>query len=83
MTLDEIVAEALGLTAAEVAALPDETPFFGPPLELGSLSGARMLRQIHAELGVDVAGEDLALDSLTSLGHLRRFVASATDPVPE
>ena len=76
MTLDEIVAEALGLSADEVAALPEDTPFFGPPLELGSLSGARMLRRIHEQLGVDVAGEDLALESLTSLGHLRRFVGA-------
>ena len=72
--VDALVAEALGMPPEEVRALPDETPFFGPPLELGSLSGARLLTRIHEELGVDLATEDLALDCLTSLGHLRRAV---------
>jgi acyl carrier protein len=76
MTLDAIVAAALGLTEAEVSALPDETRFFGPPLEMSSLAGAQMLTGIATELGVDVAGEDLALDSLRSLGHLRAYVSS-------
>jgi acyl carrier protein len=76
MTLDAIVGSALGLTEAEVAALPDDTRFFGPPLEMSSLAGAQLLTTIATELGVDVAAEDLALDSLRSLGHLRAYLAS-------
>ncbi|MGC4111140.1 MAG: phosphopantetheine-binding protein [Nocardioides sp.] len=77
MTLDAIIAETLGISEAGLAAFPDGTPFFGPPLEMSSLSGALMLERIKTDLGVDIAATDLALDSLRSLGDLRRFVTES------
>lgn len=76
--VDRLVAEALGLSADEVTALADATPMFGPPLELGSLSGTVLLNRILEQYAVDVAADDLDLTALTSLGHLRRYVAEAT-----
>lgn len=71
-----LLAESLGLPATEVAGFDDATPLFGPPLGLGSLSGARLLGRILEETGVDVATLDLNLDSLASIGALRAFVAA-------
>jgi acyl carrier protein len=58
-----------------VAALPDDTPLFKGGLGLSSLDGAALLRAIDEELGVDVAAEDIALESLETVGTLSRFVA--------
>ena len=58
-----------------VASVPDDTPLFRGGLGLSSLDGAALLRAIHEELGVDVATEDVALESLESVGTLSRFVA--------
>jgi len=71
----DLLATASGVPAADLAALPDATPLFGPPVGLGSRTGAQLLDRILATTGVDVAGEDLALESLTSLGALVGFVA--------
>lgn len=75
-TVDRLVAEALGLSTAQVAALPDATPMFGAPLELGSLTGARLLDAVKGELGVDIAADDLHLSALDSLGSLRGYVVT-------
>lgn len=73
MTVRNLLAQLLDDPAA--AALPDDTPLFRGGLGLSSLDGAALLRAIDEELGVDVAAEDLALESLETVGTLERFVA--------
>jgi acyl carrier protein len=75
--LAPLLAGVLGRDAAEVAALPDDTPLFAGGLGLDSLTGMRLLAAIRRELGVDVAERDLALDCLESVGTLRRHLAEA------
>ena len=52
------------------------TALFGEAVALDSLTGTLLLREIQRRFGVDVAGEDLNLDSLASLGALASFVAA-------
>ncbi len=73
MTVRDLLAQLLD--DPQVAALPDDTPLFKSGLGLSSLQGAELLRAIHEELGVDVAAEDIALESLETVGTLSRFVA--------
>jgi hypothetical protein len=60
---------------AELASLPMDVPLFGDAVALDSLTGTLLLREIHRRFGVDVAGEDLNLDALATLGTLASFVA--------
>lgn len=59
----------------ELATIPADTPLFGDGAGLGSLTGTLLLREIQRRYAVDVAGEDLNLDALATLGSLARFVA--------
>jgi hypothetical protein len=59
----------------ELAGVPADLPLFGTGVGLDSLTGTLLLRQVRAELGVDVAAEDLNLDSLASLAALAAFAA--------
>lgn len=59
----------------ELADCPAEAPLFGSGVGLDSLTGTLLLREIRQRYGVDVAAEDLNLDSLASLGSLATFVA--------
>jgi acyl carrier protein len=51
------------------------TPLLRDGLGLDSLGGAMLLTQVHRTFGVDVADEDLNLDSLASIGTLAAFIA--------
>ncbi len=72
--LRDILARVLEQPPATVAALPDNMPFFGAGLALDSLTGMELLAAIQAEFGVDVAAEDLNLESLDTLGTLEMFI---------
>jgi acyl carrier protein len=54
--------------------VPPRTPLFGGGVGLDSLAGTLLLRQIQRRYGVDVAAEDLNLDSLQSLETLAAFI---------
>jgi acyl carrier protein len=71
--LREILARVTGSAAA--AALAPETPLFRDGAGLDSLTGTLLLREVRRQFGVDVAAEDLNLDSLASLATLAAFVA--------
>ena len=43
---------------------------------LDSLTGTLLLRQVQRRYGVDVAAEDLSLDSLETLGTLAAFITA-------
>jgi acyl carrier protein len=55
--------------------LPPDTPLLRDGLGLDSLGATLLLTRVRDRLGVDVADEDLNLDSLTSLAALATFVA--------
>ena len=59
----------------ELAALPAGAPLFGEAVALDSLTGTRLLREVEDRFGVDVAGTDLNLDALATLGTLAAFIA--------
>src|SRR5262249_28806103 len=59
----------------ELAGLPRDAPLFGDAVALDSLTGTLLLREVQRRFGVDVAGTDLNLDALATLGTLASFVA--------
>jgi acyl carrier protein len=59
----------------EAAALAPEAPLFRDGAGLDSLTGTLLLREVARQFGVDVAAEDLNLDSLASLATLAAFIA--------
>jgi acyl carrier protein len=72
MSVREILADVLGNPDALTA--PPETPLFGPPLAMSSLTGVELLARIEERFGVDIAREDLELSSLESVGALCDYV---------
>lgn len=64
----------------ELLAIPASTALFGEAVALDSLTGTLLLREIRQRFGVDVAGEDLNLDALATLGTLAEFVAARREP---
>ncbi len=72
--LRETLARVLEQPPTTMAALPDTTPLFGAGLALDSLTGMELLAAVQATFGVDVAAEDLNLDSLDTLGTLATFI---------
>ena len=64
----------------ELLHIPPTAALFGAPVGLDSLTGTLLLREIQRRFGVDVAGEDLNLDSLATLGTLAAFVAERAQP---
>lgn len=75
--LRRLLAEVTG--RPELVELPAQTSLFGGGVGLDSLAGTLLLRRIQRELGVDVAAEDLNLDSLQTLGTLAAFIAGRLD----
>jgi len=70
--LRRLLAEVTG--RPELVDVPARTPLFGGGVGLDSLAGTLLLRQIQRRYGVDVAAEDLNLDSLQTLGTLTAFI---------
>jgi FkbH-like protein len=58
----------------ELAGLPAGAPLFGDAVALDSLTGTLLLREVQRHFGVDVAGTDLNLDALATLGTLAAFI---------
>jgi acyl carrier protein len=69
-----LLAKVLELRPDYVAGLPGSTPLFGSGLSLDSLTGLELLTGIEAEFGVDIAAEDMNLDSLESIGTLVAYL---------
>ncbi len=76
--LREVLATLTGRD--ELLAIPADTPLFGEAVALDSLTGTLLLREVQRRFGVDVAGEDLNLDALATLGTLAEFVAARRSP---
>jgi acyl carrier protein len=75
----DLLARVMELHPAEVAAMPAGTPLFGEGLALDSLSGLELLTGVQQEFGVDIAAEDLNLDSLQSIGTLVGYLSGHSD----
>ncbi len=81
MTGEEVLSQLRPILAgvtgrAEVAEIAPETALFGPEVGLDSLTGTLLLVEIQQRFGVDVAAEDLNLDSLATLATLATFLAA-------
>ena len=76
MTVPAILAAVVGDPA--VAGLPGDTALLSGGLALDSVTVVRLLVEIKAETGVDVADLDLDLDALATIGTLTDFVAAHT-----
>jgi acyl carrier protein len=80
MTHDSVLADVRAILAdltdgEAVLTAPPETPLLREGVGLDSLGGALLLVRVRARFGVDVADEDLNLDSLATIGTLAAFVA--------
>ena len=87
-----VTADLAGVTSELRALLAeltgDSRPFEAPPetallrdgIGLDSLGGAVLLTQIERRYGVDIAGEDLNLDALASIGALAAYLAARLGP---
>jgi acyl carrier protein len=73
---DELRALLAQVTGRPELSVPADTPLFGAGVGLDSLAGTLLLRQVRRRYGVDVAAEDLNLDSLQTLGTLAAFIAA-------
>ncbi len=70
-----LLADVLQRSPDEVAALPDATRLFGPVLNLDSFSGMALLALIARDYGLDIAAEDIGLESLETIGTLAAYVS--------
>ncbi len=80
MTSDDVLAELRPMLAGvtgrpEVAGVSAQTGLFGREVGLDSLTGTMLLVEVQQRFGVDVAAEDLNLDSLATLATLAEFIA--------
>lgn len=71
-----LLARVLELEPDYVLGLPGSTPLFGSGLSLNSLTGLELLTGVQAEFGVDIASEDLNLDSLESIDTLVSYLST-------
>jgi len=71
--LRRILAEITGDDGALAA--PPGTPLLRDGIGLDSVGGTVLLAEVYRRFGIDVAGEDLNLDSLATIGTLAAFVA--------
>jgi len=55
---------------------PLDTPLLRDGLGLDSLGGTMLLTEIKRRFGVDIADEDLNLDSLASIGTLAAYLSA-------
>ena len=74
-----LLAKVLELEPGYIRDLPGNTPLFGSGLSLDSLTGMELLAGVQAEFGVDIASEDLNLDSLESIDTLVGYLSTHSD----
>jgi acyl carrier protein len=74
-----LLARVLEREPGEVAGMPGDTPLFGSGVALDSLTGLELLEAIQEEFGVDIAAEDLNLDSLQTVDTLVDYLSTHSD----
>ena len=70
-----LLARVLEQSIGDVRSLPENMPLFGGGLSLDSLTGLELLTGIEQEFGVDIAADDLNLDSLQTIGTLVDYLS--------
>jgi acyl carrier protein len=78
-----MLAEVSQLGVEAVAVLPENTSLFDDVFGLDSLAGAQLIALVHEKFGVDIASEDLNLDSLETIATLRDFVRTHSEDSPD
>jgi acyl carrier protein len=76
--LRELLAELTGDRLPLEA--PPDTPLLKDGIGLDSLRATMLLTQIERRYGVDIAGEDLNLDALASIGTLAAYLSARLSP---
>jgi len=74
-----LLGRVLELEPSHAQGLPDDTALFGEGLSLDSLTGLELLAGIETEFGVDIAEDDLNLDSLQTIGTLVAYLSTHSD----
>jgi acyl carrier protein len=76
--LRELLAELTG--DARPLEAPPDTPLLKDGVGLDSLGATMLLTRIEHRYGVDIAGEDLNLDALASIGTLAAYLSARLSP---
>lgn len=71
----DVLRDALGLPAAQVATFRADTPLFGALPELDSMAVAGVLTELEDRLGITIDDDDVDGDMLETFGALARFAA--------
>jgi acyl carrier protein len=74
-----LLARVLELDPSYVQSIPADTSLFGSGLSLDSLTGLELLTGVEAEFSVDIASEDLNLDSLQTISTLVDYLSAHSD----
>ncbi|HEY7810999.1 MAG TPA: acyl carrier protein [Allosphingosinicella sp.] len=73
-TLRAVLAEILGLGAAQVAAFDQQSPLFGALPEFDSLAVAGLLTALEERLGILIEDHEVDADMMETFGALLTFV---------
>ncbi|HEX9954930.1 MAG TPA: acyl carrier protein [Allosphingosinicella sp.] len=73
-TLRAVLAEILGLEAAQVAAFEYHSPLFGALPEFDSLAVAGLLTALEERLGILIEDHEVDADMMETFGALLTFV---------
>jgi acyl carrier protein len=72
-TLRSILADLLGLPAAQVAAMDDDTELFGALPELDSMAVAGLLTEMEDRLDIVIDDDDVDGELFSTFGNLVSF----------
>ena len=72
--LRAILSDLLGLPAAQVAAMDDDTELFGALPELDSMAVAGLLTEMEDRLGIVIDDDDVDGELFATFGNLVAFV---------
>lgn len=79
LSLREVLADVLGLSAERVATFTADTGLFGHLPELDSMGVAGLLTEIEDRLGIVIEDDEVEFEMLESFGALLAFVTAKRD----
>ena len=77
-TLRAVLAEILGLDAAQVAAFDHHSPLFGALPEFDSLAVAGLLTALEERLGILIEDHEVDAEMMATFGSLLTFARAKT-----
>lgn len=78
--LKSLIADVLGLDAAQAAGFDAQTGLFGHLPELDSMAVAGLLTEMEDRLGIVIEDDDVDGEMLETYGALRAFALSKLNP---